>query len=855
MADDSTPTNCRPKRLASIRRFQSQAREKRETRKKLRQVSNILKKEEAERTEEEIYTLHQLPDIVKTAEKNAKRKLQQKERILEIEDEPDVLDQKCQELAQMLLSAKSAVVYTGAGISTAASIPDYRGPNGVWTLLRKGQSLRAQDLVDAEPTYTHMCITKLFKMGRVKYLVSQNCDGLHIRSGYPRTSMSEVHGNMFIEICKNCKPQKEYLRLFDVTERTAKGRHKTGRTCSKCGKELVDSIVHFGEKGGLKSPYRWKQAVRAASKSDLIICLGSSLKVLRRYPCLWRMDIRPEQRPKLVIVNLQWTPKDEQASLKIHGRCDDVLKRVAQHIGLTVPAYRREEDPLFRLQAPVQKGEEHFASKRSLETSSLTSNNQRKKPHKVPKNESAQPSGHQGKNRVANPDGQGHSFQAFKSINNFLDHVTKTEGSFSRAKLLYLPISDSDPAFQVGHMLNSESLSENKFIPLAETKNTGKKFFPHVVSESENGSSFSLAVDGENRHIPDPVRVKLEQMLMERGVIKSSANMTSIGRASLVQNTPSDSATTSVPSINSFLHHIEGHGAVQRQHSHPNLCHLLISDPIHPKLLSSLSSHKGDQEVFRVDLSTSPISISTTHCTPHAAPPLSMADTISTTQGPNAQNPPGASISDYAKLVHNVRFDHSYSRPAHKACPARKMQSNIRDSLPCSLNTRVLQQMQGGSLSSSPASVIASSSYDPWTINDSSSEQGGVHSSQKLQGDTNSNLALLDHHLPYAVNPAGSQLPEKVVVNLSPGVAFAFHCPALSRTPTMQQHQEIRVPSSEQPSVSSSGCDSSFASRTRDGEMSDEDSENYQTSGKRKRLVSVPGWFGKGLRVRRKRTA
>ena len=67
--------------------------------------------------------------------------------------------------------------------------------------------------------------------------------------------------------------------MFDVTERTAKGRHKTGRTCIKCGGSLHDTIVHFGEKGGLRSPYKWRQAAKAASKSDLIICLGSSLKV------------------------------------------------------------------------------------------------------------------------------------------------------------------------------------------------------------------------------------------------------------------------------------------------------------------------------------------------------------------------------------------------------------------------------------------------------------------------------------------------------------------------------------------------------------------------------------------------
>ena len=68
--------------------------------------------------------------------------------------------------------------------------------------------------------------------------------------------------------------------MFDVTERTGVRRHATGRKCRICKFNLVDTIVHFGEKGKIKSPYRWKEAVRAAKNSDLILCLGSSLKVI-----------------------------------------------------------------------------------------------------------------------------------------------------------------------------------------------------------------------------------------------------------------------------------------------------------------------------------------------------------------------------------------------------------------------------------------------------------------------------------------------------------------------------------------------------------------------------------------------
>lgn len=77
--------------------------------------------------------------------------------------------------------------------------------------------------------------------------------------------------------------------------------------------------------GSMGSPYLWKEAHSAADCADMIICLGTSLKVLRKYSCLWCMDRPKQKRPSLYIVNLQWTPKDLTAELKIRGELEVTL--------------------------------------------------------------------------------------------------------------------------------------------------------------------------------------------------------------------------------------------------------------------------------------------------------------------------------------------------------------------------------------------------------------------------------------------------------------------------------------------------------------------------------------------------
>lgn len=107
----------------------------------LLQVSSILQKSEGDRKPEDLKILDECPEVVNEARHRLKKRETIKKRLEEFEDPEDVLIQKCQVLAQAIAQSQHLVVYTGAGISTAAKIPDYRGPDGIWTRLKEGRDV------------------------------------------------------------------------------------------------------------------------------------------------------------------------------------------------------------------------------------------------------------------------------------------------------------------------------------------------------------------------------------------------------------------------------------------------------------------------------------------------------------------------------------------------------------------------------------------------------------------------------------------------------------------------------------------------------------------------------------------
>lgn len=223
------------------------------------------------------------------------------------------LDQKIQTLAQWLYEAKYPVVFTGAGISTESGLPDFRGPNGLWTRQEKGlpPPSMSRPWEDMEPNKGHFAIVELQKMGRLKFLISQNVDNLHLKSGINPDLLAELHGNRTKLRCMRCE------RTVDKADGYSK--------CS-CGGKLVSSVVDFGQPLPKKD---LQLSFEHSSKCDLFIVLGSSL-VVSPASDMPREALRAGA--KLVIINKGETPYDSYANLRFSENIGEVMPRVIKRL-------------------------------------------------------------------------------------------------------------------------------------------------------------------------------------------------------------------------------------------------------------------------------------------------------------------------------------------------------------------------------------------------------------------------------------------------------------------------------------------------------------------------------------------
>jgi NAD-dependent deacetylase len=236
-------------------------------------------------------------------------------------------------------AARRVVALTGAGISTESGIPDFRGPNGVWTRNPAAEKLSTLQnyLADREvrkaawrgrlespawsarPNAGHLALAELERRGKLHALVTQNIDGLHLRAGNSPERVIEVHGTIHYVTCWSCGWKGP---MQPVLERLRAGEEDP--PCALCGGILKSATISFGQQ---LVPEVIARAMQAAEEADLLLAVGSSLQV---YPVAGAVPAAKAAGAKIVIVNAEPTPFDDIADAVLREKIGEVLPRLCQ---------------------------------------------------------------------------------------------------------------------------------------------------------------------------------------------------------------------------------------------------------------------------------------------------------------------------------------------------------------------------------------------------------------------------------------------------------------------------------------------------------------------------------------------
>ncbi len=236
------------------------------------------------------------------------------------------------------------VVLTGAGISTESGIPDFRGPQGVWTKNPEAEKLATIDVYmsdpdvrrrawrnrlesptwRARPNAGHRALVELERRGVLDTLVTQNIDGLHVAAGHDPEHVVEIHGTMREVVCMRCGVRTAMPKVLDrvrAGEDDPQCREVTGPG-SRCGGILKSATISFGQN---LVPEELERADQAARRCDLLLAIGSSLAV---YPAAGLVPLAHLSGAPVVIVNGEATEYDAIAEVVVRGPIGEVLPKI-----------------------------------------------------------------------------------------------------------------------------------------------------------------------------------------------------------------------------------------------------------------------------------------------------------------------------------------------------------------------------------------------------------------------------------------------------------------------------------------------------------------------------------------------
>jgi NAD-dependent deacetylase len=239
-----------------------------------------------------------------------------------------------EQVCRWMEAASRIVALTGAGISTESGIPDFRGPQGVWTRDAKAERLSNihyymsdpevrklawKSRLDhpawrAEPNAGHRALVELERRGTLHALITQNIDGLHQRAGSSPEKVIEVHGTMRDVMCMICGWRGP---MTPVLDRVRAGEEDP--PCERCSGILKSATISFGQS---LVPEVISRAMRAAEQADLLIAIGTSLQV---YPVAGAVPVAIAAGVRVVIVNAEPTPFDDVAGAVLRAPIGEVL--------------------------------------------------------------------------------------------------------------------------------------------------------------------------------------------------------------------------------------------------------------------------------------------------------------------------------------------------------------------------------------------------------------------------------------------------------------------------------------------------------------------------------------------------